>query len=82
MLSVQTHISDLLPQLMSLKVGEMVRSPVLQLVPRHKCHHPRVLVLTPASVDLHPNLELPVMRGLRHSSQQDTHAFHLHKTEA
>lgn len=51
--------AHLILQLVSLKVGQFVLSPVLQLVAGNKLDHPCVLVLPPTSSDVNTYLVLP-----------------------
>ena len=53
--------ANLISQLVSLEVGQTILGPVLELESGHKRHDSRVLVLTRATTDLHPDLELPVI---------------------
>ena len=63
---LQTRLADLILHLVSLEVRQSVLGPVLKLVPRHKRHDPRVLVLSAATTNINPNLELPTECGMKH----------------
>ena len=50
-------------QLVSLEVGQFVLCPVLELVVSHECHHPRLLVLEPTTVNVNSNLILTIKKN-------------------
>lgn len=56
-LPLYTH-TLLIPELVSLKISQFVLCPILKLVMGDKCDDPSLLVLEPASVNVHSNLIL------------------------